>query len=269
MPILILSPRYTADSVALWQAAVAEGWDTRRLQGWRVAGEIEDRVAVYGEHLFAIAVADQLSLALLRPPFDWLARLPFAHLKRSVWFAELAAMARHPLPAFIKPADDKSFAARVYEDPRALPDSSLLPPQTPILIAEPVVWEVEFRCFVLNRSVVTASVYSRGGHSSEARDAEGRSADEAETREALSFMQGLLADPAITLPPSVVVDVGIIQGRGWAVVEANPSWGSGIYGCDPRQVLYTVARGCRRMAELTDADRPWVTSVTGQSSAGD
>lgn len=28
-----------------------------------------------------------------------------------------------------------------------------------------------------------------------------------------------------------------MEGRGWAVVEQNAAWGSGIYGCDPEEVL--------------------------------
>jgi len=31
--------------------------------------------------------------------------------------------------------------------------------------------------------------------------------------------------------------VGHIKDRGWAVVEANAAWGSGLYGCDPVKVL--------------------------------
>ncbi|MEP0802688.1 hypothetical protein NDI37_21395 [Funiculus sociatus GB2-A5] len=33
------------------------------------------------------------------------------------------------------------------------------------------------------------------------------------------------------------MDVGVIQGRGWAVVEQNAAWGAGLYGCDPIEVL--------------------------------
>jgi ATP-grasp domain, R2K clade family 2 len=36
---------------------------------------------------------------------------------------------------------------------------------------------------------------------------------------------------------AVALDVGIIRGRGWAVVELNSAWGAGIYGCDPARVL--------------------------------
>jgi hypothetical protein len=37
-----------------------------------------------------------------------------------------------------------------------------------------------------------------------------------------------------------VLDVGIITNRGWAVIEQNAAWGSGIYGCDPVQVLEVI-----------------------------
>jgi hypothetical protein len=39
------------------------------------------------------------------------------------------------------------------------------------------------------------------------------------------------------------LDVGIIAGRGWATIEANPAFGAGIYGCDAAKVLETIA-GC-------------------------
>ncbi len=260
MTTLLLSPRYTPDSIALWHAAVAEGWDPKRLQRWRVVEPIRDAVMVYGEHLFAQAIAEQLSLALLRPPFDWLTRLPADYLKRKVWFAQLAAMRDYALPAFIKPADDKCFTAQVYEDASALPDVSFLPPEVPILIAEPVVWTIEFRCFILERKIVTLSVYARQGELARAED-NTWPATEAEVHEALAFTERVLGDSSVLLPPGVVLDVGCIEGRGWAVVEANPAWGSGIYGCDPKQVLYTVACSCRPMAELTEAEKLWVVST--------
>jgi hypothetical protein len=33
MPMLMLPPRYTPDSIALWEAATAAGWDVERLHG--------------------------------------------------------------------------------------------------------------------------------------------------------------------------------------------------------------------------------------------
>jgi hypothetical protein len=42
------------------------------------------------------------------------------------------------------------------------------------------------------------------------------------------------------------MDVGVIQHRGWAVVELNAAWGAGIYGCDPDEVLEVVRCAMRR-----------------------
>lgn len=42
----------------------------------------------------------------------------------------------------------------------------------------------------------------------------------------------------------LVVDVGSIEGRGWAVVEANPAWGSGVCSCDVAGVLRTLEAAC-------------------------
>jgi hypothetical protein len=41
--------------------------------------------------------------------------------------------------------------------------ASALPPDTPVLIAEPVRWRVEYRCFVLERTLATMSPYVRDG----------------------------------------------------------------------------------------------------------
>ena len=50
----------------------------------------------------------------------------------------------------------------------------------------------------------------------------------------------LLADTRVELPVALVLDAGVIRGAGPAVVEANEASGSGIYGCDPRDVLEVV-----------------------------
>jgi hypothetical protein len=34
-----------------------------------------------------------------------------------------------------------------------------------------------------------------------------------------------------------VIDVGVIPGKGWAVIETNQAWASGLYGCDPLKAL--------------------------------
>lgn len=61
-----------------------------------------------------------------------------------------------------------------------------------------------------------------------------------EDRALQQFLDTLLADPQVVLPRAVVIDVGMIADRGWAVVELNAAWDAGLYGCDPAQVLEVV-----------------------------
>jgi hypothetical protein len=34
------------------------------------------------------------------------------------------------------------------------------------------------------------------------------------------------------IPTTCVLDAGFIPGRGWALIEANATWGAGLNGCD-------------------------------------
>ena len=85
LPVLVLPPRYSEDTVALWRAALARGWRTERLSGWRA------------------------------PAPDWLTYLPTRYLRRAVGFSTLgAARTREgPWPWFVKPASgEKPFEPR-------------------------------------------------------------------------------------------------------------------------------------------------------------
>lgn len=169
---------------------------------------------------------------MLEPPDDWLPRLPEAYRKRRVELTTLGLQRASGQTAFVKPPNDKSFPARVYR-PEELPEGD----DAPVLVSEAVTWEREYRGFVLDREVRTLSVYLRGGILQ--RDS-GYLTTEQERNEVETFLRPFLADPRVELPRAVVVDVGVIEGRGWAVVEANSAWGSGLYGCDPTQVLQVL-----------------------------
>ena len=85
-------------------------------------------------------------------------------------------------------------------------------------------------------------------------------AAEEEVKEARDFYTDLLGTSEVKLPPGVVVDIGKIKGHGWAVVEANPAWSSGIYGCDPSLVLPVVASACISADAAVNAPLEWVIS---------
>jgi hypothetical protein len=259
MPILILPPRYIPDSLALADAAMHARWDVERLHSWRVPDWLKGRgdVVLYGEPLFAAAVAKDLGVTLLEPPLHWLAEIREEYRRRKISFTTLADARKRLEPTFVKPADDKCFVAKVFASGRELPGETVLPGITPVLVAEPVKWTVEFRCFVLQRKILTLSPYLRQGELAQAADGSWP-APTSDTDEALTFAETVLADSTVHLPPAVALDVGIIENRGWAVIEANAPWGSGIYGCDPSEVLRVAERSCVGINRMSPEDKEWI-----------
>jgi hypothetical protein len=257
MPTLVLSSRYTPDSNAMWKAAIDAGWSVERLHSHRAPEYLRERQpAFYGEGLFVRMIAEQLGIVFLECPFDWLTRLPENYLKREVRYTTLGDARHETKPTFIKPAGDKSFDAKVYASGDALPDLEVLPDITPVLIAEPVMWEIEFRCFVLERQVRTLSAYARFGQLTRTDD--GWIVFPEEQTAALAFCNQFLSDESVEMPPGLVLDIGIIAECGWAVLEANPAWASGIYGCDPAKILPILSETCVDHDLLTHELRRWV-----------
>lgn len=251
--ILLLSPRTNPSSLAIQETAEQAGWDVRRLENWRVPEGLigRDDVVAYGEPLFVAAMAEPLELQLIEPPFNWLTALPFSYIKRNIELTTLGRARSYPTQIFAKPADDKCFAVGVYAAGEFIEASSLLPENIPVLLSEVVTWEVEYRCFVLRREVQTMSVYLRNGELADFSDSP-------EGDDAITFAQEFLQSADIVVPPAVVVDVGRIAERGWAVIEANPVFGAGIYGCDPKRVLSALVRSIVPRSRLTDGDKRWI-----------
>ena len=236
MPALIFTPRYTEDSQTLWKAAGLLGWRVERLTNWRVPEHFRhlQDVVLYGEALFGPMLAEQLGLQLLNPPEDWLVRLPMPYKLRDISLTTIGQAMKSSSAAFVKPPNDKSFPAGVYLGSELPSD---YPYEMPVLVSEIVTWEKEFRCFILDRELRTYSLYSRYGERQ--RDAEFASTRE-EDEQVQAFLSSLLADVRVDLPKATVVDVGFIQGKGWACVEQNAAWGAGIYGCCPSAVLEVI-----------------------------
>lgn len=231
MPTLLLPARYTDDSVALWRTALALGWNVERLSTPRVDPSWNDPV-LYLDGLLGGLVADQLGLAMVGPPLDWLCHLPWDYRRREVRFLTWKEARELEAPAFFKPADDKWFPARVYQRGRDIDVPEEFDDTAPVLVIDPVRFEVEYRFFVLDRQVLTGSLYSRQGE----RDLDGE-VDPA----ALASAQRLLADPRVSVPRALVIDIGLTTEHGWVAVEANPAWAAGLYNCDPEQALRVIA----------------------------
>ena len=226
MPTLILSPRQTEDGQRLWRAASQLGWRVERLASWRIPDDFIDlpEPVLYAEALFAPTLAESLGITLAEPPDDWLPNLPPEYRQRDVRLTTAGAARANPDPAFVKPPNDKSFPAGVYRGAE-IPD--YVADGEPVLVQDVVEWELEFRCFVLDREVRALSVYLRNGELQ--KDAGYASSDD-EDAAARAFAARVLSDNRVSLPDAVVLDVGVVRGRGWAAVELNSAWGAGLYG---------------------------------------
>jgi hypothetical protein len=233
MPTLILSPRYSDDSITLRRAAIALGWDVMRLASWRCPEDFEPEEPVLsGEPLFNTVVAEQLDLTLIEPPEDFLVRLPDEYVKREVGLTTAAQARSRPGPVFLKPPKRKTFPAKVYALGSDLPEMT---DDDPVLVSEPVEWEAEFRFFIRAQQVRAWSPYWL--HGALARQDDEWIVESEMATITRILVDRLLTDPRGNLPVAFVLDAGIIPDRGAAVIEANTASGAGIYGCWPPDVL--------------------------------
>jgi hypothetical protein len=245
MPTLLLTPRQTEDAQELWRGAVRLGWKVHRVHGWKVPDEDPSDVAVYAEPLLATRIAQHLGLDLLGPADDWLPSIQECWRKRSIQLADMKDARNGAERRFIKSAGGKEFDARIYDSGRDLPHGEMISDSLPVLVQEVVHWDVEYRCFVSERTVKAASSYWR--HGKEARD-ENKIWSDAELPDAAEFCNEFLRDSDVHVPEACVIDVGIIRERGWAVIECNAAWSSGIYGCDGAAVLPVILRASNPIA---------------------
>ncbi len=241
---LWLGPRFTQDSIRLRREALRQGWGVERVTGWtarEAEGGDASSAVVYAETLVAHAIAQRMEGVLEDVADDWLARCPAWALKRSVRAMELGAARELTGGWFIKPASEKWFQAGVFAGGAALPEVDGLDEGDPVLVSEVVRFASEFRCFVRDGDVMASSVYARGGEAC-GDDEEGWPCGEEELAAARAFCARVV-EASPRLPRGVVVDVGQLEGGEWALVEANPVWGAGVYGCAASGVLEALAVG--------------------------
>jgi hypothetical protein len=220
-------------------------------------------LVLYGDLQFGNDVRTALRLALIEPTNDWLPSLPRHFRRRKVAIGRLAEARLLRGPAFVKPAREKSFPGRVYADGSEIDPQLTYAEDLPVLVAEPVNFNLEVRLFVSEREVTAWSIYARHGVSLRLQPK--GPAGNSEVEAALSFARELLGDTTVPVPPAVTIDVGLIEGRGWAVVEANAVWASSLYWADPERVLPVLARASRSIDSVNSHDGLWIESGTSPS----
>lgn len=261
LPIVILAPRMTDDSKAIWKTCIDLGWSPERMQGWRVPDHIthtDRKVIIYGEPLFAEAVCDQIGHVLLEPPIDWLTTLPHKYLSRDISIMTLAEAREMKQRAFVKPADGKIFDPKVYQTGSDLPADDQVDLDIGVLRSEVVDFRLEVRCFIRGRAVVTQSPYWRNDEL--AIDTHSNWPFlESEESAALTFVQQILDDERIAIPPACTIDVGKLPDDSWAIIESNPAWGAGLYGCDPKEVLLSIGDAIIPSNQVDESNKKWIS----------
>jgi len=236
--ILITQPRVGTSAneiLALQMAARELGWDVLPAPGgWRLEDDLINsgvKGVPYGSQMFCEVISQQMGWKLKANPFDWLAKVPIQFTKRKIEFMTLGDAKKITERKFIKPADDKCFDAKVYES-GTFTAHELISDDSPVLVSDVVEFTLEYRCFVEMNRIRTWSNYIYNEHI-----ADPKYWDKVPDNEMLpyTFVQDMLweSEDWYGDPVPSVIDVGWIKGKGWAIIESNPAWASGLYGCDP------------------------------------
>ncbi|MFE3329224.1 ATP-grasp domain-containing protein [Streptomyces sp. NPDC059176] len=220
--------------------AVGRGMSVRAAEERGLAGP----AYWYGGPVAGARLAGRLGFALLEPTDGWLAELPEEFTGRQIRAGTIADAWAIDRPMFVKPPRDKSFPADVYTDGSRL--SCAVDPATPVLLSEVVTFTAEYRLFLLDGRIATASRYAVFGRL-DPRPLGATREDLVTAAQLTEFADRLAAHAGHTLPSGVVVDVGQLldpyrPGHRWAVVEANMAWFSHAYAADPGRVLDVVLR---------------------------
>jgi hypothetical protein len=215
---LVVPEKHDSERDAVCEVWLRHGGTILRLgRFWEPPSLERSTVRLYGPETFCLVLAQKLRLALVSPDDALLARFAPELLQRRLIETSLSAAtsAQLDFPAFIKPVVPKIFRAAVYDTLAYLEEECEgLSPDTRILVSELVPIAAEARAFVLDGSMMTIAIYEGNG----------------DLADAVRTAKVVARNPH--LPTTCVIDLALIENRGWAVLELNATWGSGLNGCD-------------------------------------
>lgn len=160
---------------------------------------------------------------------------------------------------FAKPAEAKidSIPAGIYlaSDLRKICKQNNVPEDTLFQWTRTILnLDHEHRFFVSDGKIRTSSVYLRHGITY-------FPGIESSQTEAAQIAAEDLIDALLQLdllPPALTLDIGLDTDTGnWVIVEANPAWSSGPYGCDKSEVIRVIERACNLDSAKDDSRWTW------------
>lgn len=209
--------------------------------------------------LVAALIVRGRAIRLTAAGSQWFASLPPEVLGRRVSVVDAAAVAARQVPnpvSMVKLADAKvpSFAATRTDgaaEAAAAVRKAGLPPRAQLHVADR--WldvDSEYRVFCIARRAVACSPYLVEGEAWGPQLHRHRASFH---DQAAAFAEEVLSGLAdADVPPACVLDIARLPGGRLVVLEANTTWGAGLYGCDPVEVLRAV------LAANDPADDRWL-----------
>lgn len=241
--LLIVTPNYKGEVPILSKTAAILGWDVYN-QGWRVPEHLlKERGAVYGEQFFCEVIAEQMGWKLLNNRLDWLTTLPEEYVSRKIEFMTMSEARKIRTEKFIKPADDKCFESRIYANGDLLPKTDVLD-DAPTIVSDVMKFTSEYRCFIKDRSVISMCCYLYKDYTASEPDINKPERYSANSEAVIEFVTRMLLDERVDCVPGSVIDIGRFKKDTYAVIESNPVYASGLYGCDTVASLAAIKAGC-------------------------
>lgn len=139
-----------------------------------------------------------LGIALLEAPANWLARPPYALIRRRITAMPIREAWPLRTPAFIKSPNGKTIEAMIYSDGTRLPASDAVDSDTMVLVGDLINFTTEHRLLTLDGQVHAARQYAETGrlHLCDA------------SSDALAFGTDVLGSVGTSLPSTMVMDIG-------------------------------------------------------------
>jgi hypothetical protein len=237
--ILVMPHRMHPDYTYLYTQAMSNHWRVERWPIRKPYPALQGNVIYYGDPLISAILKEETGYNLVEPAWDWLATVPYPYVDRLVRATTLQELPGRtkgwPGPWFIKPAQDKIFEATVFNSIDEYELNCGHPLDTKIIISEPRQFTQEWRFWIGDRKIKGFSLYAIDGKGFKNQ----WQWEPHEQLAPIAFMEKILDCKAIGLLPSQVVDIGLTK-DGWAIVETNEAYASGIYGAAAWAVLNTL-----------------------------
>lgn len=188
----------------------------------------------YGDKYFCEKLYKENICQINTVSFNWITKLPRKYLQRSVNQMTVKDARNIPIELFLE-FEDSSIPNLECKNGSEIP--SQVNDELNVLASDPIEWDSKYRCFIRNGTVTTSCCYFMNNKFND--PANYKKVDLAYDFYNPAAFVDTISDN-VKMPTSIVMDVGIIKNKGWAVISTPSIYDCDIFGCDPDMVLKTL-----------------------------